>query len=169
MWSAENPTGNGRILVMRLFAQTWVQTNWVWRQSTTSTCSMFPPGRLLTICPKNSGNVMLAIREAAASGESTIFESGQTYDISENDIPFAQRTEFNGPDGGYVNFNITNPVGTYGTFDLRTSNSLGGGRFNRFRNLRFRYPNQVKALTDTITAPVTYPPIFHRWCVRIPI
>lgn len=110
---------------------------------------------------KNSGNVMLAIREAAASGESTIFESGQTYDISENDIPFAQRTEFNGPDGGYVNFNITNPVGTYGTFDLRTSNSLGGGRFNRFRNLRFRYPNQVKALTDTITAPVTYPPIFH--------
>ena len=110
---------------------------------------------------KNSGNVMLAIREAAASGESTIFESGQTYDISENDIPFAQRTEFNGPDGGYVNFNITNPVGTYGTFDLRTSNSLGGGRFNRFRNIRFRYPNQVTALTDTITAPVTYPPIFH--------
>ncbi|HIF6303940.1 TPA: hypothetical protein ACX3LH_006378, partial [Klebsiella michiganensis] len=110
---------------------------------------------------KNSGNVMLAIREAAASGESVIFEAGQTYDISQNDIPFAQRTEFNGPDGGYVNFNITNPVGTYGTFDLRTSNSLGGGRFNRFRNIRFRYPNQVTALTDTITAPVTYPPIFH--------
>ncbi|HFU6572403.1 TPA: hypothetical protein ACGPD0_001923 [Raoultella ornithinolytica] len=110
---------------------------------------------------KNSGNVMLAIKEAAASGESVIFEAGQTYDISQNDIPFAQRTEFNGPDGGYVNFNITNPVGTYGTFDLRTSNSLGGGRFNRFRNLRFRYPNQVTALTDTITAPVVYPPIFH--------
>ena len=110
---------------------------------------------------KNSGNVMLAIKEAAASGESVIFEAGQTYDISQNDIPFAQRTGFIGPEGSYVNFNITNPVGTYGTFDLRTSNSLGGGRFNRFRNLRFRYPNQVTALTDTITAPVVYPPIFH--------
>ncbi|HDT5902861.1 TPA: hypothetical protein QHC16_002427 [Klebsiella michiganensis] len=110
---------------------------------------------------KNSGDVMLAIREAAASGEAVIFESGKTYDIDENDIPFAQRTGFIGPEGSYVNFNITNPVGTYGTFDLRTSNSLGGGRFNRFRNLRFRYPNQVTALTDTITAPVVYPPIFH--------
>ncbi|MEQ0253352.1 hypothetical protein [Klebsiella sp. CN_Kp116] len=110
---------------------------------------------------KNYGNVMLAIREAAASGETIIFESGKTYDIDENDIPFAQRTGFIGPEGSYVNFNITNPAGTYGTFDLRTSNSLGGGRFNRFRNLRFRYPNQVTALTDTITAPVVYPPIFH--------
>lgn len=110
---------------------------------------------------KNSGDVMLAIKEAAASGESVIFEAGQTYDIAENDIPFAQRTEFNGPDGGYVNFNITNSVGTYGTFDLRTSNSLSGGRFNRFRNIRFRYPNQVTTLTDTITEPVEYPPIFH--------
>ncbi|HBK4953812.1 TPA: hypothetical protein SBQ34_000238 [Raoultella ornithinolytica] len=109
----------------------------------------------------NAGNVMAAIREAAASGESVIFEAGQTYDIAENDIPFAQRTEFNGPDGGYVNFNITNSVGTYGTFDLRTSNSLSGGRFNRFRNIRFRYPNQVTTLTDTITEPVEYPPIFH--------
>ncbi|MEQ0232015.1 hypothetical protein [Klebsiella sp. CN_Kp109] len=88
---------------------------------------------------KNSGNVMLAIKEAAASGESVIFEAGQTYDISQNDIPFAKRTEFNGPDGGYVNFNITNPVGTYGTFDLRISNELSGGFYNRFRNLRFRY------------------------------
>ena len=110
---------------------------------------------------KNSGDVMLAIKEAAASGESVIFESGKTYDISQNDIPFAQRTEFNGPEGSYVNFNITNPVGAYGTFDLRASNELSGGRYNRFRNLRFRYPNQVTALNETITAPVVYPPIFH--------
>ncbi|HHC2645190.1 TPA: hypothetical protein ACN68N_004768, partial [Klebsiella pneumoniae] len=110
---------------------------------------------------KNSGNVMLAIREAAASGESVIFEAGQTYDISQNDIPFAKRTEFNGPDGGYVNFNITNPVGTYGTFDLRISNELSGGFYNRFRNLRFRYPNQVTTLNEATTTPVIYPPIFH--------
>ena len=110
---------------------------------------------------KNSGNVMLAIKEAAASGESVIFEAGQTYDISQNDIPFAKRTEFNGPDGGYVNFNITNPVGTYGTFDLRISNELSGGFYNRFRNLRFRYPNQVTTLNEATTAPVIYPPIFH--------
>ncbi|HCT7674188.1 hypothetical protein [Klebsiella pasteurii] len=110
---------------------------------------------------KNSGNVMLAIKEAAASGESVIFEAGQTYDISQNDIPFAKRTEFNGPDGGYVNFNITNPVGTYGTFDLRISNELSGGFYNRFRNLRFRYPNQVTTLNEATTTPVIYPPIFH--------
>ncbi|HBW1519438.1 TPA: hypothetical protein MEH91_000118 [Klebsiella quasipneumoniae subsp. similipneumoniae] len=110
---------------------------------------------------KNSGDVMLAIREAAASGETIIFESGKTYDIDENDIPFAQRTGFIGPEGSYVNFNITNPAGTYGTFDLRTSNSLGGGRFNRFRNLRFRYPNQIKTINGTNTAPIVYPPLFH--------
>ncbi|MDA5087571.1 hypothetical protein PGN04_06495 [Klebsiella quasipneumoniae subsp. quasipneumoniae] len=110
---------------------------------------------------KNSGNVMVAIKEAAASGESVIFEAGQTYDISQNDIPFAKRTEFNGPDGGYVNFNITNPAGTYGTFDLRITNELSGGFYNRFRNIRFRYPNQVTTLNEATTAPVIYPPIFH--------
>ena len=110
---------------------------------------------------KNSGNVMLAIREAAASGETIIFESGKTYDIDENDIPFAQRTGFIGPEGSYVNFNITNPAGTYGTFDLRASNDLNGGRYNRFRNLRFRYPNQIKTIDETNTAPIVYPPLFH--------
>ncbi|WP_338735439.1 hypothetical protein V8954_04005 [Klebsiella michiganensis] len=110
---------------------------------------------------KNHGDIILAIKEAAASGKSIIFEAGETYDISENDIPFAQRTEFNGPDGGYVNFNITNPFGSYGTFDLRTTNGLNGGRYNRFRNLRFRYPNQVTKLDSSITAPVAYPPTFH--------
>lgn len=109
----------------------------------------------------NAGNVMAAIREAAASGDSVIFEAGKTYDITENDIPFAQRTEFNGPEGDYVNFNITSPIGSYGTFDLRTSNIYSGGRHNRFRNIRFRYPNQVTALTSTVTAPIGYPPIFH--------
>nr|UVX45940.1 MAG: hypothetical protein [Bacteriophage sp.] len=108
-----------------------------------------------------SASVNDAFIAAAASGKTIVF-TGTEYEISQNDIPFARYSNFVGPDGGYVTFKITNATGTYGTFDLRTGNGLGGGRYNTFRNIAFRYPNQVTNIDgENITAPIAYPPIFH--------
>ena len=102
-----------------------------------------------------------AITAAAASGVVVLFPEA-TYDIQSNDIPVARFTKFIGPNGGYVTFRVMSSAGTYGTFDMRTGNGLSGGRYNKFANIQFRYPNQVFNIDGvSVTAPIVYPPIFH--------
>ncbi|CAK1344589.1 tail spike protein [Klebsiella phage vB_Ko_K66PH128C1] len=105
-------------------------------------------------------NMDAAILAAAASGKTVLFRNDETYTISVNDIPFARYTSFIGnPGGNPPLFLITNPTGTYGTFNLYVSNGLNGGRYNKFDNLSFRYPNQVKT-----GSAIPYPPLFAGGC-----
>lgn len=90
-----------------------------------------------------------ALKAAAASGKTIVFPSNGVYSINQNDIAISPFTKFIGPDGGYATFLVNSTEGSFGTFDLRNKNGLGddiysGGYFNVFRNLRFRYPGQIK-------------------------
>lgn len=114
-----------------------------------------------------NNDVMLAIRAAAASGITIMFRDGAEYDLTGNDIEFARYTCFVSEPGCQVTFNILSTVGTC-TFNLASSNSLSGGRFNVFDGLRFRYPNQAKTLDGSyvvdgvsIVSPIVYPALFH--------
>lgn len=106
-----------------------------------------------------------ALIAAAASGKTIVFPSNGVYSINQNDIAFSPFTKFIGPDGGYATFLVNSTTGRFGTFDLRNENGLedgkySGGYFNVFRNLRFRYPGQIKNLTDAEDNPITYLPLF---------
>ncbi|CAB1215754.1 hypothetical protein ACKQC9_30300 [Klebsiella michiganensis] len=106
-----------------------------------------------------------ALKAAAASGKTIVFPSNGVYSINQNDIAISPFTKFIGPDGGYATFLVNSTEGSFGTFDLRNKNGLGddiysGGYFNVFRNLRFRYPGQIKNLTDVASNPIAYLPLF---------
>lgn len=120
---------------------------------------------LFLTCHDGSIDATSALKLAAASGKTIIFPSNGVYSVNENDIAFAPFTKFVGPDGGYATFIINSNKGNFGTFDLRNQNGEKGGKykggyFNVFRNLRFRYPGQIKDLTLSIDKPISYPPLF---------
>ena len=99
---------------------------------------------------------------ACASGKSVLLRSDVTYQVSRNDFPVARGTNLIATGGSYATIEVLSPFGDYGLFDMSTENGLDGGRYNIFYGLKFRYPNQVKAIDGTvITNPVEYPPVFH--------
>ncbi|MEQ5195396.1 hypothetical protein [Klebsiella pasteurii] len=99
---------------------------------------------------------------ACASGKTVLLRSDVTYQVSRNDFPVARGTNLIATGGSYATIEVLSPFGDYGLFDMSTENGLNGGRYNIFYGLKFRYPNQVKAIDGTvITNPVEYPPVFH--------
>ncbi|HDT5907153.1 TPA: hypothetical protein QHC16_005830, partial [Klebsiella michiganensis] len=99
---------------------------------------------------------------ACASGKTVLLRSDVTYQVSRNDFPVARGTNLIATGGSYATIEVLSPFGNYGLFDMSTENGLNGGRYNIFYGLKFRYPNQVKAVDGTvITNPVEYPPVFH--------
>ncbi|WP_338734691.1 hypothetical protein V8954_23400 [Klebsiella michiganensis] len=99
---------------------------------------------------------------ACASGKTVLLRSDMTYQVSRNDFPVARGTNLIATGGSYATIEVLSPFGNYGLFDMSTENGLNGGRYNIFYGLKFRYPNQVKAVDGTvITNPVEYPPVFH--------
>ncbi|MGI1562149.1 hypothetical protein ACKQC9_30545, partial [Klebsiella michiganensis] len=103
-----------------------------------------------------------AFAAACASGKTVLLRSDVTYQVSRNDFPVARGTNLIATGGSYATIEVLSPFGDYGLFDMSTENGLNGGRYNIFYGLKFRYPNQVKAIDGTvITNPVEYPPVFH--------
>lgn len=99
---------------------------------------------------------------ACASGKTVLLRSDVTYQVSRNDFPVARGTNLIATGGSYATIEVLSPFGEYGLFDMSTENGLNGGRYNIFYGLKFRYPNQVKAVDGAvITNPVEYPPVFH--------
>lgn len=116
-------------------------------------------------CHDGSVDATSALKVAAASGKTIIFPSNGVYSVNENDIAFSPFTKFVGPEGGYATFIINSTIGKFGTFDLRNQNGKKSGQyksgyFNVFRNLRFRYPGQIKNITISADKPVSYLPLF---------
>ncbi|HHL1361332.1 TPA: hypothetical protein ACQ3BV_000674 [Klebsiella pneumoniae] len=99
---------------------------------------------------------------ACASGKTVLLRSDVTYQVSRNDFPVARGTNLIATGGSYATIEVLSPFGEYGLFDMSAENGLNGGRYNIFYGLKFRYPNQVKAVDGAvITNPVEYPPVFH--------